>query len=321
MLARVAETLYWSARYLERAENLSRLISINNMLIMDLPKGVSTGWQPLVEIMGSSSVFNESYQDYNQKSVLTFLTIDENNHSSLYMCVKAARNNLRTVREVIPKHVWQLVNSLYHYLQDNRSKCIDKREMFNFYQYVTDAILTISGALHATLNHDEGYIFMCYGTYLERADMSSRILDVRSANLIHAGDEKPYENIQWMSVLRSMSAYQMYRQKMGMRVRAKEVLTFILTDIHFPRSVQFCLSSLSRLGELLAMDPELKKRISYLQERLNTDVVKELAGEELHGYIDALQIDLSDIHQLLCDQFFIPNTLEVESSQIQIQSV
>jgi uncharacterized alpha-E superfamily protein len=318
MLARVAETLYWSARYLERAENLSRLISINNMLMMDLPKGVSAGWRPLIDIVGSVAVYSDTYQDFNDRNVLSFLTIDEENPSSLYMCVKSARNNLRTVREVIPNHVWQLVNSLYHYIQDNRSKCIDKRDMFGFFEYVTNAILTISGALHATLNHDEGYIFMCYGMYLERADMSSRILDVRTASLIHEGDEKPYENLQWISVLRSMSAYQMYRQKMGMRIRAKEVLTFILTNIHFPRSVQFCLSSLSRLGDLLSMDPALKARIGYCQERLQGNVVAELHGEELHAFIDALQIDLSDIHQLLCDQFFIPNTLEIEQKQVQI---
>lgn len=319
MLSRVAENLYWSARYLERADNLSRVVMINNLLLMDLPKGVSTGWEPLLDIVGVKKGFYEHYKTPNEQNVIKYLITDERNTSSLASSIANARNNLRSVREVLPRHTWQLVNSLYLYIQEHQKDALSKRARFTFFEHVSDSILTIFGALDATMSHNVGFTFLRFGMYVERADMTSRILDVRSATLIEEDDEKPFENIQWVSVLRSMSAYQMYRQSMGVKVKRRHVVEFILQDRYFPRSIAFCLSKLLMLGQDFTMSKDLERRLLYSIDSIQAQDVDVLKGKALHDFIDSLQVNLAEVHALLCDQFFtLPR--ETETTLIQMST-
>ncbi|MCX4026206.1 alpha-E domain-containing protein [Endozoicomonas sp. SM1973] len=306
MLSRVAETLYWMARYVERAENIARLVNVNNLLLMDLPKGVSPGWEPLIDIIGTRELFRDLYDDFSENSVLEYLIIEKNNPSSILSALLNARDNTRTVREVIPRQVWEAINSSYYFVKENAQGALSKRGRFFFMKHVVESAHLIFGALDATLNHNLGYTFIRFGSLLERADMTSRIIDVRSARLIHNQTSRPFENIQWMSVLRSLSAYQMYRQQMGVRVRPREVLQFMLQDNMFPRSVLFCLNTLRRLTEDMPNNVDMVDRIEHSINELRAQNAAKLKDTNiLHLYIDELQIDLADIHQQLSEQYFL----------------
>jgi uncharacterized alpha-E superfamily protein len=320
MLSRVAENLYWAARYLERAENLARLTSINHMMVLDLPRGVSPGWEPLLDIVACREAFEQHFKNANEANVVKFLTVDTRNPASILNAVCNARNALRSVQEVIPRHVWQLVNSLYLYVQEEQKLALSKRERYRFLEHITHSVLTIFGAIDATMNHNVGFMFMRFGMYLERADMTSRIIDVRSASLLDE-ENVPYQNLQWISVLRSLSAYQMYRLTMGVKVKRIYVLEFMLQDQHFPRSVMFCLSRLHHFGESLNMSDDLQRRLQYAQTQLNNKQQEQLNGDALHDYLDELQVDLAEVHSLLTEQFFnLPINVEHTVTHLMVDA-
>ncbi|MFC3122219.1 alpha-E domain-containing protein [Agaribacter flavus] len=305
MLSRVAETLYWTARYIERAENVARLVNVNNHTLMDLPKGISPGWEPLIDIIGSRETYIKDHINFNEQSVIEFLTIGEDNPSSIINSIKMARDNCRTVRDVVPREMWEAINQLNLSLNEHKSTFVSKRGRFAALKSVINQTVKIVGILEASMYQDMGYLFWRFGSYLERADMTTRIIDVRSASL-HADPEKSiaYENIQWISVLRSLSAYQMYRQHMAVRVKPTQVMEFMLHDKCFPRSVLFCLTSIQKLNENLPNNKEMNARIQHSIDDLLAQDIKSLKGTASHLYIDELQIDLADIHEQLVEQYF-----------------
>ncbi|MBJ2127988.1 MULTISPECIES: alpha-E domain-containing protein [Alteromonas] len=305
MLSRVAETLYWTARYIERAENLARLINVNNLLLMDLPKGFSPGWEPLLDITGNRKGFESVYTDFSERNILKFLTVDSKNPSSILSSLQYARDNARTIRDVIPREIWETLNALHLSVKENSSSFLNKRERFASLKQVINQCLLIYGTMDASLSHDEGYFFWRFGATLERADMTSRIIDVRSATLTEDMSDLPFENILWMSVLRSLSGYQMYRQKMGVRIRPGDVLLFMLHSKEFPRSVMFCLNKLKSLFLNLPDSKAIIEHIDHSIEDLEKQSVATLRGRALHNYIDELQIDFADIHQELSQQYFL----------------
>jgi len=313
MLSRVCETLYWVSRYIERAENVARLINVNNMLIMDLPKGVSTGWEPLIDIIGVRQAYQENHTDFSEAKALRYLLVGHDNNSSILNSIISARESARTIRDVIPRDVWEEINSLYYYVKDNQNEGLSKRGRFAYLKKIIESTHMIFGTLDATINHDQGYVFIRFGLMIERADMTSRILDIRSASLITNEEAKPYENIQWISLLRSMSAYQMYRQQMGVRVQRADVIEFIMHSEVFPRSILFCLYELKQLMEPLIHSKELIKLIEEVSNELKHKDVRALKNGDLHDYVDQVQIKLAGIHNELAESYFLkpPELAEV----------
>ena len=305
MLSRVVETLYWTARYVERAENVARLVNVNNLLLMDLPKGISTGWEPIIDIIGAKEAFYQNHKECNDRSASKFVLVGGQNPSSILKSRWPARENARTVRDVIPRAVWEGINSLYHYVKENQNEGIGKRGRFGYLKYVIEQAHLIFGALDATINHDIGYRFIRFGSILERADMTTRILDVRSASLIESDVSRPFENIQWISVLRSLSAYQMYRQQMGIRVRREDVLEFMLHNEVFPRSVLFCLNELEEVIKSVPNSEQLNSIFVQARKKLTHANVRKLKNGELHKFIDDIQIELAEVHSKLAKLYFL----------------
>jgi uncharacterized alpha-E superfamily protein len=306
MLSRVGETLYWVSRYIERAENVARLINVNNMLMMDLPKGVCTGWEPLIDIIGVRQEYQENHTDFSEQKALRYLLVGNDNNSSILNSIISARENARTVRDVVPRDVWEEINSLYYYVKENQNEGLTKRGRFAYLKKIIESAHMIFGTLDATINHDQGYVFIRFGSIIERADMTSRILDIRSATLITTNEEgKPYENIQWISLLRSLSAYQMYRQQMGVRVQRADVIEFVMHSEVFPRSILFCLYELKELIEPLLYSDELIKLIDKASDELKHQDVRALKNGDLHDYVDEIQIKLAGIHNMLAELYFL----------------
>src|SRR5690606_8592439 len=216
MLARVAEALFWMSRYLERAENMARLINVNANLLLDIPKKTTLGWEPLIDITGTRDVYLQQNDNFDERTVLKYLVSDASSPVSIANSLSYARENARTIRDVIPREAWEQINALNYFAKDQLASGLSKRGRFSYLKEIILRNQTITGLLAGTMNQDQGYLFIRMGRNLERADMTSRIVDVRTANLL-TGENlelRPFENIQWMSVLKSLTAYQMYRQAM-----------------------------------------------------------------------------------------------------------
>ncbi|MBB1420866.1 alpha-E domain-containing protein [Pseudoalteromonas sp. SG43-7] len=305
MLSRVGETLYWVARYIERAENVARLINVNNMLMLDLPKGVCTGWEPLIDIIGARQAYEDKHADYTEQKALRYLLVGSDNGSSILNSIIYARESARTIRDVMPRDVWEEINSLYYYVKDNQKEGLAKRGRFAYLKKIIESAHQIFGALDATINHDHGFTFIRFGSLIERADMTSRILDIRSETLITSDEAKPYENIQWISLLRSLSAYQMYRQEMSVRVQRADVLEFVMHSEVFPRSILFCLIELKTLVSPLPNSTEIINLIDAVVKQLKAEDVRALKNGHLHNYMDQIQIELAGIHNALAQTYFL----------------
>ncbi|GGP56868.1 alpha-E domain-containing protein [Shewanella saliphila] len=313
MLSRVGETLYWVSRYIERAENVARVINVNNMLLLDLPKGVCTGWGPLIDIIGARQAYLENNADFSEAKALKYLLIGKDNPSSILNSIISARESARTIRDVIPRDVWEEINSLYYYVKNNQSEGLSKRGRFAYLKKIIESAHLIFGTLNATINHDNGYIFIQFGSIIERADMSSRILDIRSETLITNEEAKPYENIQWISLLRSLSAYQMYRQEMGVRVQRADVIEFVMHSEVFPRSILFCLNEMKSLVEPLLNSTEIIAIIDNARHDLKEKNVRDLKNGFLHNYVDEIQIKLAAIHNALAESYFLKSPSQTQS--------
>lgn len=306
MLSRVANNIFWMARYLERAENTARLINVNSHLLLDLPKRVVLGWEPIVDILSNRSSFYSVYDEATEPNVIRFMVADKDNHGSITRSLDAARENARTIREIIPREAWEKLNELYLYVKQNTHMVLTRRDRYAFLSEIILSNQTITGILAGTLTHDEGYDFLKIGRNLERADMTTRIIDVRSASLLPdlEHEQSAFENIQWMSVLKSLTAYQMYRREMRLRIRRSDVLKFLLLENRFPRSL---LHTIKQVEQCLMHLPNHEKAVSQveiMQKQLNKASPQSLKQEALHEFIDDMQIHLNDIYEQIAEAYF-----------------
>lgn len=306
MLSRVACNIYWLGRYLERAENTARIMNVNSNLLLDLPKNIRLGWQPIIDIVSANEQFSVRYDSPNEENVAQFMITDAEHPGSIFSTLAIARENARTIREIIPREAWEQINSLYllakHYKDDEQSR----RHRYAYLNKIILANQAITGILASTMTHDAGYEFLRLGRNIERADMTTRILDVRSSTLLPDIDsaQQPFENIQWMSVLKSLTAYQMYRRQMRIKVKRQDVLRFLLLNDKFPRAlghtlqqVQYCLNELPNSNEVVNLVKHVHKTLAAAQPQL-------LKQEKLHEFIDQVQIGLSDLHNKTADTYF-----------------
>ncbi len=246
MLSRVANSIYWLNRYVERAENIARFIDVNLNLILDSPTGMTQQWDPLVKITGDASLFQERYGEVLPENVIQFLAFDRDYPNSILSCLQAARENARSVREVISSEMWEQVNAFYMMVTEAAPKQ-NLASLHDFFTQVKLASHLFAGIMDATMTHNEGWHFGQIGRLLERADKTSRILDVKYYILLPSVHDvgTTLDEIQWMSLLRSASAYEMYRKRQH-RINPTVVAEFLILDRDFPRSIRFCFVNAER---------------------------------------------------------------------------
>jgi uncharacterized alpha-E superfamily protein len=308
MLSRVAENIYWLGRYVERAENTARIVSVNANLLLDLPKGLAPGWRPLVDISGANQQFEEHYKDYSERNVVRFLLGDERNPGSIIAALGAARENCRTIRDIVPREAWELLNELYLYARDQLGKGTTKGGRHTYLKYIILGNQSINGLLSGTMPHDQGYEFLHLGRFLERADMTTRIIDVRSANLLpaEATELRPFETIQWVSVLKSMTGYQAYRRTEQVRVQRGPVLRFLFQNPEFPRSVNHCVDACRASLEKLPRNDSALRVAGRLKRTLEGAEPRTLDQDQLHAFVDDLQLAVGDLHAAIATTWFPP---------------
>jgi uncharacterized alpha-E superfamily protein len=310
MLARTVESVYWLSRYLERAENTARIIGVNTNLLLDLPGGIAPGWLPLVDISGSRAEFDREYGGgaarAEERDVVRFLIADKANPGSICASLHYARENARTLREILPTETWELLNEFIGECTRNVESAINKRTRFDFLKRIVITLQTIAGMLDGTMNRNDAFTFSQLGRNLERADMTSRIVDVRSAQLLPAEtpELRPFESVQWMSVLKSLSGYQMYRLRMRTRVKRVDVLQFLLRDDQFPRSCQFCLMQLERSLDALPRSEGVLEVLAAAARFVENAPLATLDQPGLHQLIDRLQLHINNVHNMIAEIYF-----------------
>ncbi len=308
MLSRVADNLYWFGRYLQRAENTARLINVNSNLLLDLPRTITFGWEPLVQIVGADELFLEHYEnDFSEPNVLRFLMLDERHHGSILSSLQLAREILRTVRDTAPREVWERLNDLHYFVQGRGEMVMSRTRRQDFLQRIVDSSVLVYGTLIGNMSRDVGFHVLQIGTHLEQADMTTRILDVRSTSLIDTGpkqDLAPFYNIQWMSVLRSLTAYQMYRRHVRARVNRSGVLRFLLQNREFPRSVMHCLGNIGASLPQLPQHRNVERTLWRVRAIVQDASIDRLVERGLSEFIDELQIGLGELHEALAQAYF-----------------
>lgn len=314
LLSRVAERVYWQARYLERAENTARLISVFSALLMDLPKGTKLGWQSLVQISGNEDGFGQRYKQAQERNVIRYLLAEDNGVSILNM-LGYVRENARTTREIMPTEAFELINDLYYFAKDKLESGVDRGARHQQLDRIVNDCQQIWGLLAGTMSRDAAYSFVRMGRGLERADMTTRIVDVGSSKLlpelevdsIAADSREPYENILWMNVLRSQSAYQMYRQHVRERVKAEEVVRFLLQNEEFPRATAHNLTTVTKVLHKLPNSSKVKWQTDKVRRLVRDADIDKLLRRGLLRYLDNVQREIAQVHLKIADTWFLPN--------------
>lgn len=306
MLSRVAENLYWMARYLERAEGTARLINATSRVLLDLPRGASFGWDVLLRVVGHEGVFDEAYSSHEEGNIMQFLIADLGNPSSILSCVQAARENSRRLRDVLPRACWERLNAMYLKTRADAASIAGRSDRNAMLEEVILRRQGIDGLLSECTSHDIAYQFIRLGEHLERADMTTRIVDIHAAVLVPRQQvpEGPTIALLWVGVLRSLSAFQMYRRHSNVQVTSAGVVNFLVKDAHFPRSVRYCLDKLeSHLSELPHHATSLRA-LRTTQRRVDGMNLDTLSPAVRHEYLDAVQGDLGRIHDEVAQGYF-----------------
>ena len=303
MLSRVAERVYWMSRYLERVENATRLVAVYGELLLDFPGETALDWSVAIDILGMDVTCCEAGRD---NAELAFLLTDENNVASVLNSLNFARENARTTRDIVPSEAWRAINELHLYAVE-RLPMMTHGANTEVAEYIVGRCHEITGILEGTMSHGPAYQFVQLGRSLERADMTSRIIDVAAAIMMGGRSQlRMHESTIWRAVLRALSAYQMYRQYVRRRILGPDVINFLLRDEYFPRSVAYCVAVLEQALQSLPRSEVTSGRLSSLRQHLQTNDWRNGEHEAVHQFVDELQLDLAALHGTIFETWLNP---------------
>lgn len=307
MLSKVAERVYWTARYLERVENTARLIQVYDNLLFDLPRNVDLSWYNLITLNSQQIDFEDRYKVHDERNVIKFLVGDESNPSSIVSSLALIRENVRTTRDVVPEETWELTNELSLYVQENLQQGINRSKRHQFLDGVVKGCQQILGLLYGTMPHDAAWYFLRLGRNLERADMTTRIVDAGVAAVLSLEEDDTVVNsrqIIWGNVLRSAGADQSYRRTVRTSVKGEAVLNYLLEDPAFPRSIHHCLAAIADSAAKLPRSRPVVTSLQELQATVFEDVNYDELGMPLRDYLNELQLKLATIHSIIANRWF-----------------
>jgi uncharacterized alpha-E superfamily protein len=310
LLSRVAESVYWAGRYLERAEATARLVHVHTELFLDLPKAAGLGWAPLLAVTGSADAFRSLNSGGTEEEIIAFLAASPENPGSVASSVAQAHANLRVTQAILPSEAWGVLNQLHQWTARKRNQAVDRRTRLAWTSELIRQCQLFSGLLAGTMSHDDTYAFLEIGRGLERADMTTRVLDVQAGILVGQPEgTTPYADLMWMGMLRSLSAHQMFRRVSGPMVSGPAALHFLLRDPQFPRSVERCLIEISRALLELCRNNEPMAACAEVQQllekaELGAPGANGPSAAALHDYADRLQQSLGRLHELLVTTYF-----------------
>lgn len=306
LLSRVAENLYWSGRYLERAEDTARIVREHTNLLVDLPTSAPVTWEPLLAVIGDRAEFDARYPAADEASILRYLVSDVEHSGSLLRGIEQAREDIRTTREVLPREVWQALNDLYLYVAANHTDGVSRRSRSRFLERIIGECQRIVGIVTGTMRRDEAWDFWRLGLQVERADMTTRVLDVLAGSLLEARDApETFADVRWMSVLRSLSALQMFHRATLEPVSGPASLHFLVFDERFPRSLATCLAEIEAGVRRLPTGTAVLPACEAARSRLAEIDAASLDAAQLHDAVDDLQVAIADVHDAIAERYFL----------------
>jgi uncharacterized alpha-E superfamily protein len=311
LLSRNADRIFWAARYLERAEDTSRLVQEFGELFDDMPINDpdenAFRWAPLLAVCGDRTLLAK---EASERDVVDVLVCDPETDGSVAHCVAAARANLRTTREVLPREAWHTVNDLSMFVATDVARARDRRFRSHILERVANDSRRLDGILTSSMNRDAAWEMWRMGRYLERADMTTRVVGVRAAVLMaqaakpgEPGDALRYDEVQWMGVLRSLSALQMYQRSTHGAIEASSVVRFLLFDASFPRSVRFCLDEIDRSLDQLTRPDSVRVAVSEARDALMSTMATTTDGADLDQAMDWVQSLIGKVNGAITDRY------------------
>jgi uncharacterized alpha-E superfamily protein len=321
MLSRVADSLFWMGRYVERAENIARIVDVNSQLMLDLPtqeaERIQRNWLPVVACLGEETAFCERYKKADADSVTEFLLFDRSHGNSIAGSLAAARENARTVREQISPEMWEQINRTYLWLMSQGARRFFNRNAYDFFQRVKKSLQLFQGITDSVMMRGEGWEFLRMGRHLERADKTSRLLDdefflVRQEKVPGGG-----ALAQWQAILRSSNARQAYQRLYATVVDPLKVADLLLLHDEFPRSMEFCVRAVDRSLRRISGVPSgrfsnrAEKLSGRLLSELSFSAIEDIWARGLHGVMDEFQIKLNDIGAAILDAYIHPSNTPV----------
>jgi uncharacterized alpha-E superfamily protein len=315
MLSRVADSLYWLSRYIERAENNARILDVNIQLTLDSEHAGAAqeraDWLPILATLEDLAQFDQQYDALNAATVCEHLTFSPANPNSILSCVAAARENARTVREYISSEMWERINSLYLWLNSDAARELYRDSAIDLYRQIVDHSHQFNGTTDATLTQVEGWNFLQVGKFLERADAASRIIDLKYHILLPHGEQVggTVDNVQWQAVLKSCSGFEAYQKLYTGVVSPASVAEFLILHESFPRSILFCVDHLDAALHRISGSERTKfaNTAERLSGRLLSDLhyatVADIFASGLHQWLDSLQIRLIEVGATMRSQF------------------
>ncbi len=315
LLARMAESVYWAGRYLERAECTARIVQVHTDAHVDIPVGEDVGWEPLLAIADVGIEFAQYHPvvaqadnvGASEHDVIEFLLHYQENPSSILAAIAAARKNLRAARPVVPREAWEAANTLWLGCSDNLEEARTREGRVQWLRRVIAGCQRINGILLGTMSRDEAMSFLSIGQSIERADLTTRVLDVRSESVHPKRGDDPYDVVHWMAVLRSLAAYQPFRRAMPARPHGGSTLRFLLQDDRFPRAVSACLAETRSQLKALPRAEDALDACANASMLVASAAVTRLTLDGMSGFLDEVQVTLAEIHRQIDLTYFRPN--------------
>ncbi|MCB9229460.1 MAG: alpha-E domain-containing protein [Deltaproteobacteria bacterium] len=313
MLSRVANAIYWTSRYLERAENVSRMVYVNLHYSLENLSENTGDWFSIIKASGDEDFFLKKYKIHSQENIIKFLITDKKNQNSIFSCVTAARENARTIRDIISSKMWEDINQMYWIVQDFVKKRSALHRPEDFLIRIQECYLAFLGAAESTMNHDEAWHFSRLGRMVERGDKTGRILDVNyfilSSNQKKEESEPAYQALMSKSLLKSASAFEMYRQKYS-DITPEKVAHFLSESPVFPRSIYYCTHQITvSINAICTFNnhpssEQLQEKSDRLLRMVQNKLEKKFSPQMLHQFIDEFQSRLNELDSGIFEIFF-----------------
>jgi uncharacterized alpha-E superfamily protein len=332
MLSRVAHSLYWMSRYIERAENVARLLEVNLQFLFDFQDfddaKLNQHWQSLILSSGDEELFAKFYETADSRTVTEFLAFDLRNPGSILSCVYAARENARMVRDQISLEMWQTINELHLFLKSQSTAAIWAEGPQDFFGQINRASHLFQGLTASTYSRSEGWEFIEFGKYVERADKTTRILDVKYHILLPSATDVggAVDTAQWQAVLRSASALEAYRRYYVREILPWKSAEFLIFSDSFPRSIHYCVAQVDELIRRILGETGVRPRSAAARasRRLLADLqsltITDVLNQGLHEFLMEIQTTLGIIgDEVAQTTMFYPAESLLEDQQQQQQ--
>ena len=312
MLSRTADHLYWMARYMERAENIARILDVNHRMSL-MPQSETQeeqAWGATLRIMGLEHAFHQQHAEISADAVIEFMVFNPNNPGSIRSCLRAARENAHAVRGTLTSELWETTNSTWLKMRDYAPAALHDEGISEFFEWVKFRSHLSRGVTLGTMLQDEALRFIRIGTFLERADNTLRILDVKYQLLLPAGEVEggAADFYQWSALLRSVSAFEIYRRVYRDLITPSRVAEMMLLRVDMPRSLARCMKEVYNNLRAVSNDhsAETERRAGLMEASMRFGRIEDIVHDGLHNYVVQALARIQDLGNRIANDFLVP---------------